>query len=243
MTRDSARRFWLAIAAGIALTAVAVLLGNWQTRRGHEKEARQIQWERAGNANPVSLQIDSELDAAVWQLPLRVALRGEFEPRATVFVDNRALDGIAGFQVVTPLRLANGTAVLINRGWLARDPADPARLPSLETPRGVVQVEGLAVPRVPRLLELAATPLAPPPAIWPNVEFEDVERATGLRLARFVVQQTTASGDGLRRVWTPPATGVEKHWGYALQWYGLATLSAGLTAFFGGRALLRKGGG
>ena len=97
--------------------------------------------------------------------------------------------------------------------------------------------------RVPRLLELAATPLARPPAIWPNLEFEDVERATGLRLARFVVQQTNPTGDGLRRVWTPPAVGVEKHWGYALQWYGLATLSAGLTAFFGGRALLRKGGG
>jgi len=121
VTRDSARRFWLAIAAGIALTAVAVLLGNWQTRRGHEKEARQIQWERAGNANPVSLQTDSELEAALGQLPLRVALRGEFEPRATVFVDNRALEGIAGFQVVTPLRLASGTAVLINRGWVARD--------------------------------------------------------------------------------------------------------------------------
>jgi cytochrome oxidase assembly protein ShyY1 len=243
VSRNPARRIWLAIATGIAFTAAAILLGNWQTRRGDEKELRLIQWERAGNANAISLQTDSELDAAAGQLPLRVALRGEFEPLATVFVDNRALDGIAGFQVVTPLRLASGTAVLINRGWLARDPADPARLPPLETPHGVVQVEGLAVARVPRLLELAATPLARPPAIWPNLELEDVERATGLRLARFVVQQTTVTGDGLRRAWTPPAAGVEKHWGYALQWYGMAALSAGLTLFFGGRAWLRKGGG
>jgi surfeit locus 1 family protein len=32
---------------------------------------------------------------------------------------------------------------------------------------------------------------------------------------------------------------VQKHRGYALQWYGLAALSAGLTLFFGGRALRR----
>jgi cytochrome oxidase assembly protein ShyY1 len=89
------------------------------------------------------------------------------------------------------------------------------------------------------LLELAPATALPLPGIWPNLEFEDYERIAGVRVARLVVQQTSDAVDGLRRAWPPPASGVEKHRGYALQWYGLAALGAGLTLFFGGRALRR----
>jgi surfeit locus 1 family protein len=78
------------------------------------------------------------------------------------------------------------------------------------------------------------------PGIWPNLEFEEYERVSHLKVQRFVIQQTNDTADGLRRVWVRPATGVEKHRGYALQWYGLAALSAGLTLYFGGRALRRR---
>ncbi|HTN49383.1 MAG TPA: SURF1 family protein [Burkholderiaceae bacterium] len=222
------------------MAAAAVSLGNWQTRRGDAREALQAEWDRAERLTPVELRTEADFEAARQRLPVRVALSGELRPEATVFVDNRALDGAPGFQVVTPLHLANGAAVLVNRGWLPRDLADPSRLPQLSTPRGQVRIEGLAVPRVPRLLELASTTLAPPPAIWPNLEFEDVERATGLRLERLVVQQTNDTGDRLHRIWPHPSIGAEKNRAYALQWYGLAVLSAGLTAFFGGRAWLRQ---
>jgi cytochrome oxidase assembly protein ShyY1 len=150
------------------------------------------------------------------------------------------LDGAPGFQVVTPLRMTNGAVVLVNRGWVPRDLADPKRLPALVTPRGPVRVEGVAVARVPRLFELGSMPLAAPPAIWPNVAFEEVERATGLRLERFVVQQSNDLGDSLRRDWRPPTVGSEKNRAYALQWYALAALSAGLTLFFGSRALWQR---
>jgi cytochrome oxidase assembly protein ShyY1 len=167
-------------------------------------------------------------------------MRGTFVPAATVFVDNRTLDGVAGFQVVTPLRLDDGTAVLINRGWVARDARDPSRIPDLTMPAGAVPIQGLAVSRVPRLLELASTATPALPGIWPNLDFEDYEKAAGFSVARVVVQQTNDTADGLRRVWPRPAAGVEKHRGYALQWYGLAALSAGLTLYFGGRALRRR---
>jgi cytochrome oxidase assembly protein ShyY1 len=87
------------------------------------------------------------------------------------------------------------------------------------------------------LLELAPPPSLRVPGIWPNLEPEDYERTTGIAVARFVVQQTNSSADKLQRVWVRPASGVEKHRGYALQWYGLAALSACLTIFFGARAL------
>jgi cytochrome oxidase assembly protein ShyY1 len=130
--------------------------------------------------------------------------------------------------------------VLVNRGWLPRDARDPARMPPLMTPGGTVTIEGLAVARVPHLLELAPNANWSLPGIWPNLEFADFERVARIDVAPLVVQQANDTADGLRRVWHRPAAGVEKHRGYALQWYGLAILSAGLTLYYGARALRRK---
>ena len=233
-------RLALALVAGVLTTVLAIALGNWQSRRGDTKEAIQAKWDAAERGAPIQLSNPDDAGAVSVALPRRVTVRGEFIPAATVFVDNRTLDGVAGFQVVTPLRLDSGTAVLVSRGWLARDARDPLRIPELTAPVGSVVIDGLAVARVPRLLELASVTLPALPGIWPNLEFEEYERVSRLKVPRFVIQQTSDTADGLRRVWVRPATGVEKHRGYALQWYGLAALTAGLTLYFGGRALRRS---
>jgi cytochrome oxidase assembly protein ShyY1 len=234
-------RTLLAVAFGVSVTLLTFVLGNWQTRRGDAKEELQARWKAAEVAAPVAVNSRADVQVVARRLPSRVALRGKFLPAATVFVDNRALDGVAGFQIVTPLQLESGPIVLIIRGWHARDGRDPSKHPALVTPAGIVDIEGLAIERLPRLLELAPTPLPALPAIWPNLEFEPFERAAGMDVARFVVQQTSEADDGLRRVWVRSTAGAEKHRGYALQWYGLAALSAGLTLYFGGRALRRSG--
>jgi cytochrome oxidase assembly protein ShyY1 len=241
MIARPALRTALAVLLGFALTAVGVTLGQWQTRRGDAKQALQAQRDEAERAPPVELRDAADLQRIAAQLPRRVVLRGSLDASGTVLVDNRFLQGAAGFQVVTPLQLESaGARVLVNRGWIVRDSADPAAVPPLRTPGGTVMIEGLAVERVPRMLELGDGPPLRLPGIWPNLGFEDYERVSGWSVARFVVQQTSESDDGLRRVWPRPASGVEKHRGYALQWYALAALSGGLTVFFGLRAARRN---
>jgi surfeit locus 1 family protein len=61
-----------------------------------------------------------------------------------------------------------------------------------------------------------------------------------LPLAAFVVQQTSASDDRLVRRWARPVAGVDRHRGYAFQWYALAVLIGMLTLFFGWRAARRE---
>lgn len=226
-----------AVLFGVVVTAVGVALGNWQSRRGDEKAALQARLDAAEAAAPVVVGSKSAAEGVAAELPRRIELRGEFLPDRTVYVDNRWLEGAAGFYVITPLRVAGDLTVLINRGWIPRDSRDPALMPKVELPAGQVTIQGLAVQRVPRLLELGEQPALRVPGIWPNLEPDDYRRVTGLAVPGFVVQQTSAATDKLRRVWVKPATGIEKHRGYALQWYGLATLSAGLTIFFGARAL------
>jgi len=92
-----------------------------------------------------------------------------------------------------------------------------------------------------RVLQLGENaPVGGGPAVWQNLDYETFERASGLAVARWVVQQTGAAADGLMRNWPRLAAGVDKHHGYALQWFSLAALIAALTVFFGLRALRRQ---
>jgi cytochrome oxidase assembly protein ShyY1 len=225
----------VAIAAGVLGFALTLSLGNWQSRRAEQKSALQAQWNAAQQGARVVVNAAMLHDLPT-RLPVPVRLTGKFRHRYSVWLDNRQSNGQPGFFVVTPMETDDGV-VLVNRGWVARDVQNRARLPSIGEPVDSVAIEGVALAQLPRLLQLGAEPEPRRwPLIWQNLEFESFERASGLRVARFVVQQTSSMDDGLVRDWPAPDLGVEKHRAYALQWYSLAALIAALTLFYGGRA-------
>lgn len=229
-----------AVAAGIAGVVLTVSLGNWQTRRGDEKAARQGQWDQALARAPTAIAAAEDVIGVAGQLPQRVQATGILVTEATVYIDNRLVDGVAGYQVVTPLAVRDDLPwILVNRGWAPRNMADRTQLPAAPVGAGPLRVEGVAVPQVPRSLELGDKG-GDLRGIWQNLDFDAYEQASGRKVARFVVQQTNDTGDGLRRAWTRPDAGVEKHRGYAFQWYGLAALIAALTLYFGGRTLVQR---
>jgi cytochrome oxidase assembly protein ShyY1 len=179
-------------------------------------------------------------------LPQRVRLAGRFVHDKSVWLDNRPQDGRAGLILLTPLVLADSapgraTVVLVMRGWAPRDMQERTRQPKVAEPRGEVVIEGLALEHPPRVYELSsvAEPV-PLPALWQNLDFGEYARASGLQVQPWVVQQEGGPDDGLVRNWPRPASGVERHRGYALQWYALAGLIALLTVVLGGRALWRR---
>lgn len=233
------RKVVVALLAGIAGVVLTSSLGNWQTRRGDEKAARQAQWDEALARAPSPIAAPDDASGVVANLPQRVEMRGAFVPEATVYIDNRLVDGVAGFQVVTPFVVADDLPwILVNRGWAPRDMADRARLPAAPVASAPLRVEGVAIRQLPRALDLGERGGALG-GIWQNLDYEAYEQASGRKVARFVVQQTNDTGDGLRRAWARPDAGVDKHRGYAFQWYSLAALIAVLTTYFGGKALRR----
>ena len=223
---------WIAAAIGIAAT---VSLGNWQTRRGDQKLALQAQAVHAERGPPLVIApTSSSIEAVATQLPRRVRLTGVFDPTGTVYLDNRTLEGVAGLYVITPLAIGEGLpAVLIDRGWMARDMQDRQRVSAPPPAADRVTVEGIAVARPSMLFELGDSSAHRVPGLWHNLDYAAYERVTGRSVARFVVRQSAQSGpdDGLRRQWPQPATGVEKHRGYAFQWYSLAALIAAFAAW------------
>ena len=138
----------------------------------------------------------------------RVSARGQFLPERTLFLDNKTLRGIAGYHVLTPLRIEGGDlAVLVNRGWIAA--GDRRTLPKVATPAGTQTIEGVASVPSRRFVELAPDTAAGP--LKQNLVLEQAEKQLALRLQPFVIQQTSDTPDGLQRVWARPDTGVDRH--------------------------------
>jgi surfeit locus 1 family protein len=218
----------LAALAGVALTA---RLGVWQLDRAAQKQALAAEIEARAQAPAVDadhLARDARQAPAQFWRPVR--LRGRWLAGRTVFLDNRQMQGRPGFFVVTPLELAPGDAVLVQRGWVPRDARERTRLPPIATPTGVVQVEGRAAPPPSRLAALGAEAAGP---IRQNLDLDAFSREIGVRLRPLSVQQLHAdSADGLQRDWPQPSVDVSKHHGYAFQWFALAALIAGLYVWF-----------
>jgi len=75
-----------------------------------------------------------------------------------------------------------------------------------------------------RFLELAPEAASGP--LRQNLVPEREEKRLGLLLQTFVIEQTSDARDGLAREWQRPDTRVDRHHGYALQWYSFAALAA-----------------
>ncbi|OGP02356.1 MAG: transmembrane cytochrome oxidase [Curvibacter sp. GWA2_64_110] len=223
-------RFWLITVAALLAMAATASLGRWQLSRAATKEALQASID-ARAAEPVldGASLRSELDADVL-LHRRVVARGQWLAERTVLLDNRQMNGRVGFFVVTPLQLESGaTVVLVQRGWVPRNFEDRSRVPTVETPTGLVRLEGRIAPPPGKLYAMGAAETGP---IRQNLDLAQFKMETGLPLAAVSIQQTDAAADGLGRDWPQGNTGVDKHYGYAFQWFGLSALIAVLYVWF-----------
>jgi surfeit locus 1 family protein len=215
------RSLWPTLAAvtGIALT---LALGNWQLGRGQDKSALKARIEKLA-AGPLINVPATELSAADVQLR-RVEATGVFEPKYAVLIDNRVRHGTPGYQVVMPLRLGDGGRyVLVNRGWVAAE-QDRSRLPEVKTPSGPVTVTGMALVPSGRFFELSGK--VTEGKVWQNLTIARYRQAMPIAIQPFLIQQDQAgaSDDALVREWDPPDLGIDRHYGYAFQWFSLALL-------------------
>ena len=229
-------RFWLVTAAAVASMAATAALGRWQLDRASQKEALHSAIDTRMHLPPLNADAFGQLVASGSgdALHRRVALRGHWVARNTVFLDNRQMLGRQGFIVVTPLQLEHSpVVVLVQRGWVPRNFQDRTALPPVATPEGPVELSGRTAAPPARLLELEGGHRAEGSSrIRQNLDLDAFRSETGLPLADVSVLQTDAESDGLLRQWPQARAGVEKNYGYAFQWFGLCSLIAILYVWF-----------
>lgn len=219
------RRVLLLVATllGVALTA---RLGWWQLDRAAEKQAQQALL-LAESERPA---LDNATLATQASPQRRVRLRGHWLNERSIWLDNRPMDGRAGFYVLTPLQLAgSASAILVQRGWVPRDALDRSRLPPLPPTPAEVVVEGRLAASPSRVYELGQGQGG---AIRQNLDPAAYAVEAGLPLLPWTVVQQGDAGDGLLRHWPAADAGLQKHYGYAFQWFALCALILGLYVWF-----------
>ena len=231
------RRPWTAQAAMVLLAALAVIaltvsLGFWQLGRAAEKQALVQASAEQHSLAPLEAHALAVDDAALQALLYRrVQLQGQWLHVHTVFLENRQMQGRPGFYALTPLQLdvPGAPVVLVQRGWVPRAFTDRSLVPVLAQPAGRVVVEGVLAPWPSRIYDFGEAGEGP---IRQNLDFGVFRQSTGLPLLPLSVQQSGNDDDGLLREWPQVASGVEKHHGYAFQWFGLAALILLLYVWF-----------
>ena len=227
MVNKSLGRSWAAVLVFLGLAIVGVQLAFWQLGRVDEKQAMIDQ--RAERRAPIEIgSIESKLQ---WKPDLSpqaldqqaVVLRGQWLNDASIALDNRAWEGRAGVHILTPMLLADGSHVWINRGWMAKAPGlTQVQIPPAEATKAI---EGTALASVMKRMELASQdPQAHGGNVWQNFDWEFSRQRVNGRVWPVIVWQTSPAGDGLLKKVPEVTSDVPKHLGYALQWTLLSVL-------------------
>lgn len=222
---------WAIAAAAVLAIAATLALGEWQWSRAQQKLALHAAIAERQDA-PVlaNRQLAAAAGDVAALLHRPVELRGEWVAAHTVYLDNRQMGGKPGFYVVTPLRLeGSGSAILVQRGWVQRNFAQREQLPAVQTPAGPVVVRGRLAPPPAKLYAFSEEERG---LIRQNLDLARFQSETGLPLLQLSVRQLGAASEGLLRDWPQPASGADKNYGYAAQWWALAGLIAILYAWF-----------
>lgn len=225
------RPAWLPTLAAVVFAALTATLGQWQWGKAELKAARQAVYDE-GERLP-ALDWEEALAMGEAAFYRRVRVSGRFLPDYLVLLDNRVQDGRAGYHVITPLGMGQGSGVLVNRGWVGAV-ADRRQVPTVGTPVGEQTVEGLLVHAQGRYLELAVG--GEDETVWQNLDLDRYRAWVGGQgggaLSDWLLLQTSAARDGLVRAWPRPDLGTARHRSYAVQWFSLCALIVGLWMYF-----------
>lgn len=228
MSRWTFKPSWWATLLMVPALALLLSLGTWQLQRGQAKAAMLAHYAQAGEQAAVAF--DPKQVATM--TPLRVQLSGRYDDQHQLLLDNQSNHQRPGYEVWTPLRLADGTLLLVNRGWIPQsgtriDPPSPA------APQGEQLISGywrsLSEPGM-RLGEPSCARASKYPQIVNYPKASELQCILGEPVLNGEILLDAKADGGFVREWNfdngfPPS----RHYGYAAQWYALALT---LLAFF-----------
>jgi surfeit locus 1 family protein len=211
--------------AALVLIPLFVAFGQWQWNKASAKEGLQTLFDARG-AEPAVQLPSAPADPQMLRYR-QVLVRGSYEPEYQILIDNRVHHELAGYHVLTPLRLEGSEMrVLVNRGWVPAL-ADHSRWPQVATPVGVLEVAGMAIVPGTRYLTLAPDdaeePAPPGKCMAESGSGSATRREVPFPLQPVVIELSPESpAGGFAREWPRPDERIERHLGYAFQWWGFA---------------------
>jgi len=232
-----ASRFkWRGLFAVIAVSLVftgLIKLGFWQLDRAKGKVELAQQLALQPHVELIEFPLGN-IDKTLNQRGISVS--GRLLHQYTWLLDNQVQEGKVGYQVLVAIALTGETKLgIVNLGWVAAPP-DRSQLPSLKQWSAPRQFSGQLHLPTNNPYALAS----PPTSDWPKriaqIDFSMLQQHTAQPIFEVVLRldQDSATGYDKQWRWSNNMT-VDKHRGYAFQWFALALTLLVLTAYFGYR--------
>lgn len=234
--RQFSPKLW-AVLVYLAVLLCMLWLGQWQLNRAALKVSFQESATKAQNASATSIQDVFDFPAAA-TVYTRISVNGFYDPERQFLWDNRTNNGVAGFEVISPLQTPTGEWVLINRGWVAPGKSR-AELPVVDLPASALNKEL----SIEGLLSKPSKGFSSGNAVettdsWPRIlqffDYESLAEILGGPVLPVVLQVQSVGSKGeevtvykprpewLLANWEPAASGPAKHYSYAFQWFAMA---------------------
>ena len=207
----------------IATIAFLVSLGLWQLERADQKRTIEAAILNA-NTGPVELIANGRelLDKEYYD----VRLQGNYLSNKQFIYDNQIVDQVSGYYVLTPFILTDQLGViLVNRGFIPWN-GQRERLADIAVDLASREIKVQVSSPIKRM-ELKATDVSRQfPVLIQAIDFDVLEEVSKLKFVKVVGLLDPSSSDGYVRKWEPYTGSIEKHIGYAIQWFLMALVLA-----------------
>ena len=223
---------WIPTLATVPMLGLLLWLGMWQLERAESKQVlidAKASFAGRAPANVTSLARDSK--------PLRhqrMSATGRYIQSRQFLLDNRTRNGQAGYYVMTPLELGDGTILIVSRGWVPTG-FDRTKLPDIAIAQNEVNATATGHVHHPAEEQLLLGPAGYAQSDWPRVvqrvEFASMADALTRIVRPFTLRLDQQATHGYQRQW-PTHYGItpDRHQAYSFQWFSLA--AALLTIYF-----------
>ena len=222
---------WKASLTFLLLLLLVLSLGVWQIDRGYNKKELENTFLERQSQPVKEIKYNTFLESDLYR---NVVLEGKYLEKI-FFLDNRIHNGKLGLKVFSPFETTNNNLVLVSRGWIELE--DRSKLPTVNTTKNVLKLQGVLRPESQDfVLENEEMNNKNNPILLQTVNLSELSNFLGKPLSPYILELSELSESAFVKTWQPINLSSFRHFGYAVQWFGLAVVLIVGYVFF-----LRKG--
>ena len=222
---------WKASLTFLLLLLLVLSLGVWQIDRGYNKKELENTFLERQSQPVKDIKYNAFLECDLYR---NVVLEGKYLEKI-FFLDNRIHNGKPGLKVFSPFETTNNNLVLVSRGWIELE--DRSKLPTINTTKNVLKLQGVLRPESQDfVLENEEMNNKNNPILLQTVNLSELSNFLGKPLSPYILELSELSESAFVKTWQPINLSSFRHFGYAVQWFGLAVVLIVGYVFF-----LRKG--
>lgn len=206
-----------------ATFAFLVSLGFWQLERADDKRSIEASIKQANTGSVELIKKEEGLQSKEYY---EVRLQGKYLSDKQFIYDNQIVDQVSGYYVLTPYALeGQSKAILINRGfipWNGRRDKLADIVIGQETRKIKVQIS-----KPIKRMELKPSEVGIQfPALIQSIDLQDMADRAKVDFSSVIGLLDASASNGFIRKWEPYTGSIEKHIGYAVQWFLMALVLA-----------------